>query len=302
MASNGNRHWKIFAPAAAGFFAAGALAYLYALREAQRYGCDKLKLPLEQEHHLRILHLSDLHLKQNDFAKLDFLREITGQDYDLVFLTGDIFEDHGSIAHASALLKRMPRLGAYAVLGNHDLFYYNWFNKTIGRFMKRRRNLPGRDVAPAIAGLEKAGYIVLRDKLVQVPNQRLSILGIDYPYIAETKLRNLLEPVAEGDLLIALFHLPYNLDLLNQVGVHLAFGGHTHGGQVRIPGYGAIFTDSELSSREASGLIWRGSTAIHISRGLGADPRTNFRLFCPPAVTVIDVVPATAPVMVPGQN
>jgi predicted MPP superfamily phosphohydrolase len=101
--------------------------------------------------------------------------------------------------------------------------------------------------------------------------------------------------VKQDDLLLALFHLPYNLAAFERAGVQLAFGGHTHGGQIRIPGYGALFTDSELPGHESAGLIWRGSTAIHISRGLGTDPRTNFRFFCPPAATVVEVVQVNVP-------
>jgi predicted MPP superfamily phosphohydrolase len=289
--------WKKFLPAAVGgLLAVGAITYLYASRiEVRRYRRERLRLSVNSTHQLSILHISDLHLKFGDRAKVDFLSEITNQEYDLVVLTGDIFQDNESLAHASALLKRMPRLGAYAVLGNHDYYYYNWFNKTIGRLKGHRRNLPKRDIEPVIAGLEKVGYKVLRNELVRLPNDRLSIVGIDYPYINEDRLEELVQPVGEDDLLLALFHLPYNLEALNRVGVHLAFGGHTHGGQIRVPGYGALWTDSELSGREASGLVWRGSTAIHISRGLGADPRTNFRLFCPPAATVIDLIRAEVP-------
>jgi len=292
--------WKRFVPVAAGgLLAAGALTYLYASRiEARRYRLERLKLAVNSTHELSILHLSDLHLTFDDLAKVEFLRQITDCDYDLVVLTGDIFQDDRSVTYAPFLLTRKPRLGAYAVLGNHDHFHYNWFNKTIGRLKGHRRDLPKRDIEPAIAGLEKVGYKVLRNQLVRLPEHRLSLVGIDYPYIKESRLEELVKPVDEDDLLIALFHLPYNLAALNRVGVHLAFGGHTHGGQIRVPGHGALWTDSELNHREASGLFWRGSTAIHISRGLGADPRTNFRLFCPPAATAIDLIRVEVPARV----
>jgi predicted MPP superfamily phosphohydrolase len=96
--------------------------------------------------------------------------------------------------------------------------------------------------------------------------------------------------VEEHDLLLALFHVPKKLNDMAAAGIHLAFGGHTHGGQIRIPGIGALITDSELKRNEASGLIRRGRTLFHVSRGLGADPRSNFRLFCPPAATILEVI------------
>ncbi len=309
---------KIVPTAAAAFLLGGTLAYLYACIEARRYQLERLSVDVLRSQtfdpliaggdsirqstesigspdRLSILHLSDLHLRKKDDLKVDFLRRVTDADYDLVVLTGDIFEDDESIVHAANLLKRKPRLGAYAVMGNHDYYTYNWYAKTLGRLDHIRRKFPRRDVAPLISSLESAGYTVLRNEMVRLADHSLSIIGIDYPFMPEAQLANLAESVPADDFVLALFHLPHKLDALDRAGVHLAFGGHTHGGQVRIPGYGALFTDSELPTSESAGLIKRGMTTIHISRGLGADPRTNFRFFCPPAATVLDIKTCLVP-------
>ena len=61
------------------------------------------------------------------------------EEFDLVFLTGDVFQNQTGLQYASQILRRMPRLGAYAVLGNHDYYAYNMINKTIGRIFRRLR-------------------------------------------------------------------------------------------------------------------------------------------------------------------
>jgi len=294
--------WRIFLGALG---LAGVVAYLYASRIAARsYRLERVKVWLGKgmgssnqpvngngKRRLSILHLSDLHLSRGDEDKAAFLKSITDYEYDMVVLTGDIFEDESGFAYASSLLTRKPRLGAFAVLGNHDYYAYNLLNKTIGEVV-RRWSTPSkmRNIDGHLAALEANGYRVLRNQLVRLSEEKLAIIGVDFPTIEKSHLHALVAETAPEELLIALFHKPKNLAMFCEAGIKLALGGHTHGGQVRVPGVGAIVTRSELPGHEASGLIWRGETAFHISRGLGADPRTNVRLFCPPAATVIEVM------------
>ncbi len=244
---------------------------------------------------VRILHLSDLHLAGDESHKLEFIQAITADRYDLVVLTGDIFENDQALSYAGSLLRRQPTLGAFAVLGNHDYYSYSMIHKTWGRIDRRYRH-PAckRDVSPLILALEAGGFRVLRNEAVSFPDRRLHLIGVDYPGIGLEALEQLAAQVEDDWYRLSIFHLPVNLDYYAQARVDLALCGHTHGGQIRIPGIGALITDSELPRHEASGMVRRGETLIHVSRGLGADPRTNFRLFCPPAATVIEVVPAGA--------
>lgn len=293
---------QIFQLAAGSAVLAGAGTLFYANRiEARRYRLETVSLTIGGEdtadgaqsdgrRTLRILHLSDLHLCHPESDKIEFLEKVTNEEYDLVFLTGDIFENFTGLSYAHSLLTSKPRLGAYAVLGNHDYFNYTMFNKTVGRIYRPFR-VPRdrRNVGPMIKALEKGGFHVLRNSSASLGAAGIHIVGIDYPTIDMNKLRELAGEAGDDDLLLVLFHLPVHLDRISAVGAHLAFGGHTHGGQIRLPGVGAIITDSELPRHEASGLFRRGKTIFHISRGLGADPRTNIRLFCPPAATVLEV-------------
>jgi predicted MPP superfamily phosphohydrolase len=246
-------------------------------------------LPAAPKRQLKVLHLSDLHLCGDDYDKADFLRQVTEDEYDIIVLTGDIFETYSGIKFASSLIKCKPRIGAFAVLGNHDYYSYSMFNKTVGRIVRRWRHGWRRDVAPIVGALKEVGFTVLQNEIHAVPEHDLFVVGIDWPGIEEEHLQELMVEAPDGHFVLCLFHLPKNLEYISNAGVDLAVGGHTHGGQVRIPGFGAIITDSELPRHEAAGIVRRGNTVFHISRGLGADPRTNIRFFCPPAVTVINV-------------
>lgn len=295
--SRGNL-WKILAGSA---ILAGAGAYFYATRiESRSYRLEVEKLVIAGGGNgkgthppLRILHLSDLHLCYPESHKIEFLRRITAEPYDLIFLTGDIFENYSGLAYATSMLSCRPRLGAYAVLGNHDYYNYSLMNKIWGRIVRRFRHPKQmRNVQPMIEALEKGGFQVLRHEAVKLPEHGLHIVGIDYPSIDAQELQALVSEAQADNIKLVLFHVPMNLQDISESGAHMAFGGHTHGGQIRIPGYGAIITDSELPRRQAAGIFWKGDTAFHVSRGLGADPRTNMRLFCPPAATVIEITRA----------
>ena len=286
---------------AAGLLAAGGLTYLYASRvENRRYKIERVNVITgvpEGDNEapgegvtFKVLHLSDSHLSRPETHKIEFLKRVTDEDFDLIVFTGDIFENYSGMEYATRIITRRPRLGAYAVLGNHDYYDYSWMNKTVGKFYRRWRHpRQKRDVQPMIDALADGGIKVLRNESVSLANEHLHLVGLDYPGVSEAELVRLTSTAPENAMVMCLLHLPRKLDKLPRAGVDIAFGGHTHGGQIRIPGIGALITDSELPRKEASGLIWRGDTAIHISRGIGADPKTDFRLFCPPAATIVTI-------------
>ncbi len=296
------RSRKVIFASLASVAAAGVGTYLYAsLIEARRYRLDSVKVNTgtgddgpfgygDEPLRLRVLHLSDLHLSKPESHKLEFLRRATEEQYDLIVITGDIFENYSGLEYANKIVSRPPRIGTYAVLGNHDYYDYNMLHRTVGRVWRRfRAPKEMRNVEPMVQALEAAGIQVLRNSSVTHQKDKLHIVGIDYPGIAEQQLKQLVDKAPADHLILTLIHVPNRLERLQDAGVHLAFGGHTHGGQVRLPIYGPIITNSDLPRREASGLIWRGATAIHVSRGVGADPRSNFRLFCPPHGSIIEV-------------
>ena len=92
-----------------------------------------------------------------------------------------------------------------------------------------------------------------------------------------------------ADLALAVAHAPYRrvLDPMAADGAHLIMAGHTHGGQLRVPGYGALVTNCDLDTRRARGLSEHRGTALHVSAGLGTSPYAPFRFACPPEATLL---------------
>lgn len=104
---------------------------------------------------------------------------------------------------------------------------------------------------------------------------------------------------ADGSVLrVGLTHAPYRrvLGRMYDDGVDVAFAGHTHGGQLCVPGYGALVTNCDLDTARASGLsrypqrdagLW-----LHVSAGLGTSPFTPVRIACRPEATLLTLVPS----------
>ena len=100
-------------------------------------------------------------------------------------------------------------------------------------------------------------------------------------------------------LRLGVAHAPYRrvLDALAADGADLLLAGHTHGGQLRLPGIGAIVTNCDIPRRQARGLSsWQG-VPLNVSAGMGASPYANYRLFTPPEATLLTLrAPKTSPV------
>lgn len=241
---------------------------------------------------LRLLHLSDLHLCRGDRAKQRFIRRVTDDDFDFVFLTGDIAEEAEAESLVPELLSRSPRYGAYAVLGNHDHHRLSaaqqWQEFLTGHPVKA--TLP-TDAAQEKARIEAGDrWRVLVNEAVthEIDGRQVVIAGVDDPYTHHGDLQAAMHRVKQADCLIGLVHVPTDLASFSQRGFHLVLAGHTHGGQVRLPGIGALRTQCDLPPRHARGLHHVERTAVHVSAGLGASQVLfRVRLFCPPTAYVI---------------
>ena len=88
---------------------------------------------------------------------------------------------------------------------------------------------------------------------------------------------------------VLLYHSPEMMPLVQQHDVDLYLCGHTHGGQVRLPLYGAVLTSTVTGKRYEMGRYDENGTTLYVSRGIGLEGLSapRLRLFCPPEMTLV---------------
>ncbi|MCY1703277.1 metallophosphoesterase [Deinococcus sp. SL84] len=264
----------------------GAVAGAYSLSVTrQRHALSGLRSPM------RLVFLTDLHygLYIGAGSVRRWVDAALAERPDLILLGGD-FVDIRPGEQPTPLLEQLARLqaplGVYGVWGNHD---YGSFGRYDSRW--RGAGQPGwqQRRSELARQLEVAGVQLLRNRAAQ-PRGDLQLLGTDdWQWGERPDLGALLAGAGERATLL----LTHNPDILptfpQPIGLTLA--GHTHGGQVRLPGVGALVVPSAYGTRYAMG--WHqgahGSPA-YVSRGLGVSG-LPLRTLCPPEVTVLELVP-----------
>ncbi len=227
---------------------------------------------------VRILHLTDLHLKSTWHPAIDDLHERVQRDPpDLIFITGDFIEDKLDGRGAMPLVERfvsglLSRFGIFAVSGNHD-----------GEFIGARVASWGVRVLP----MGSPTTIDVRGASLEL----IGLAGLDRNDLRAQDVLNIppLRPAEARIPRIVLSHYPDAL-----VGLHacevvpaLCFAGHTHGGQVCLPGGMPILRHDSLPRRYCSGIHRLGQTWLIVSRGMGFSSYP-IRVFCP--AEVVEVV------------
>lgn len=283
---------------------------------------------------LRILHLSDMHFTGRDAVercKIQRTIELMADDaIDLLLVTGDFIHDDGGLDAAMTLIHRLPRprLGTFACLGNHDYSCYSWLGPAR---MAWREAAPGQQLAAATRRTaEMVRRVITNDRLYLGEHnndmvdfrRRLATEGIHLLVNSSHRVQVAgvdlwlagLDDLMEGrpDALATLAGMPgddslrillaHNPDLLLDPAlqqVDLAFCGHVHGGQIRLPLLGSPHTQgTHLSRRRSSGWFQYGRAVTYISRGLGEGIRLRFN--CRPEVALIHVLPAAGRVATGG--
>jgi uncharacterized protein len=246
---------------------------------------------------LTVLHLSDLHLTAADGRRVEFLRRLAEEPADLVVLTGDLLGEPEGLDPVLDVLGRFrPALGACAVLGSNDYFaprFHNWLGYFRGPSSRRRRPVTSRNAwRELVAGLEGLGWAVLSNRRGRLGDVELA--GMDDPHIRRDDPRVAAPPGGEAARLrVGVVHSPYRraLDAFERNGYPLLLAGHTHGGQVRLPGIGALVTNCDLPRTRVRGLSRWGDSWLHISAGLGTSKYAPFRFACRPEASLLTVVP-----------
>ena len=252
---------------------------------------------------LRVLHLSDLHLVPSQRAKREWVRRLADLRPDLVVTTGD------NLAHVDAVpavldtyAGLLERPGAF-VLGSNDYWApqpRNWAAYLWKRSGPSEIDGPRLPTDELVRGFTDAGWVDLdnaRTRLA-VRDLDLELVGVDDPHLRYDRYEDVAGPAApDADLTIGVTHAPYRrtLDAMTADGAGLLIAGHTHGGQLCVPGYGALVTNCDLPREQAKGLSrWSagGHDAwLHVSAGLGTSPYSPFRFACRPEATLLELVP-----------
>jgi predicted MPP superfamily phosphohydrolase len=241
-----------------------------------------------------VLHISDTHLAAGDRALLRFLRRLpeTIGEIDIIAATGDLIENNDGIEPLTTALNGLrANIARCYVLGSHD-YYQPRFQSYLKYFSDRKSPVqaPRAETAELERRLQEAGWIALtnRTEIIDSAAGAIRLAGVDDPFLERHSTTHIARSAGEA-LAIGLAHSPDVVSewLLN--GFDLVLTGHTHAGQVRIPGIGALVTNSTLPAALAGGLHRVGEGWLHVSPGLGTGRFAPIRFNCRPEVTVIEI-------------
>jgi predicted MPP superfamily phosphohydrolase len=226
---------------------------------------------------LRIIHLTDFHLRGRWHAAFDGLIDrVRAADADLLLFTGDFVDNKRNHSKAMPTVYRLAegltaRRGCFAILGNHD----------------------GPDFGPKLAAT-KFDWISGERRELIFGDAKVELIGlpgylrIDLPRDFAATMP---PPPGPGDntLRIVLSHFPDHLPRTAALRPHLFLAGHTHGGQVCLPGRIPILKHDRMPRRFCSGINRIEETWLVVNRGFGVTT-LPIRVFCPPEVLEIELI------------
>ena len=289
---------------------AGAALTAYAAWEARQYTLREATVPLLPAGHapLRVLHLSDVHMTPGQTRKQDWVRSLGALAPDLVISTGDNLAHRDAVPPVLEAYDELLDVPGVFVFGSND--YYEPTLRNPLRYLlpdDGTRNismgqLPWPDLQ--VAFLER-GWVDLTNRFgrIELGGTTFAFAGVDDPHLGRDDLAAVAGPADDSaDVRLAVTHAPY-LRVLDQFaadGYDAVIAGHTHGGQVCLPGVGALTTNCDLENARARGLHRHpaasrpgdpGSSWLHVSAGVGTSPYARIRVACRPEATLLTLTP-----------
>jgi uncharacterized protein len=295
---------------ALGAAVAGAGLTAYAMAEARAYTLRRVTVPVLRpgSPDVRVLHLSDVHLTPGQHRKQAWLRQLAGLQPDLVVDTGDHLSHPDAVPVLMDCLAGLAGVPGVFVLGSNDYFSPSLRNPL--RYLlpddgKRHTDTPQLPWRELRAGLtDTFGWIDLTNRrdALEVRGLRIAFAGVDDPHLGYDRLDEIAGPAdPDADLRLGVAHAPYLrvLDRFAVDGYDAVLAGHTHGGQVCVPGVGALTTNCDLEPARARGLHRHPPTSVpgdpasawlHVSAGIGTSPYARIRVACRPEATLLTLV------------
>lgn len=228
---------------------------------------DKLK-----HTELKVVHISDLHCDnkvRNEHKLLDIINPLKP---DIVVFTGDSINlnMHKAVPRFKDIMNKLNAgIGKFAVKGNIDWY---WRNTDL---------------------FDNIGFRMLKRESVKLTKgtETFFISGLNFEHRKE--YHEVLKNIPSEYYSIFLFHTPGLIEDLKEVNVDLYLAGHTHGGQIALPFYGALVTLSKYGKKYEAGKYVVGKTTLYINRGIGMDGAIMPRVrFCArPEITIFNIKP-----------
>ncbi len=220
---------------------------------------------------IRLVHISDLHSDPKARLEPKLPDLIAKESPDLILFTGDALNStEGLLVFRDCMTKLAAIAPTFAVRGNWDIAFWG------------RLNL-----------FEGTGVKELNREAIPLTIETLTLWLVGAGAGDERGLQQAIQAVPDNALTVVLYHYPDLIQELAAQNVDLYCAGHTHGGQIALPFYGALITLSKYGKQYEAGLYREKDTRMYVNRGIGMEgghaPRVRF---CSrPEITVIDLIP-----------
>jgi len=308
--------------------AGGAAAFAWgSLVERTRWTLRRADVPVlpAGAEPIRVLHLSDLHMAPWQREKQEWVRSLAALEPDLIVDTGDNLGHERGLDGIRRAFDAFAGIPGVFVNGSNDYFGpalknpFTYFGGPSGVVQRAKR----LDIEGLHAYFAELGWRDLDNTATSLDlrGTHFEFFGVDDPHRGYDRLDLITAAIDElraddplGDELwpdvasvvgerrptvtVGVAHAPYQRVLNSFVnhGAQLMLAGHTHGGQVCVPGFGALVTNCDIPRQQVKGLsLWRHglrTAYLNVSAGLGTSIYAPVRFACPPEATLLTLVPA----------
>jgi len=253
---------------------------------------------------LRVLHISDAHLTPGRRRLASWIQALDELDPDLVVNTGDCIAHPEAVPAFLAAIGPLLRRPGVFVFGSNDLYAPEPRNPA--RYLYKNHHGKRLPVAPTLPweklrdGMIDAGWLDMNNQRGRLTagGTEIALAGVHDSHIARDRYAQIAGPAdPAADIRIGVMHSPEPrlLDRFTADGYDLLLAGHTHGGQLCLPGYGTLVTNCGIDRDLARGLHRYGDSMeapwLHVSAGLGTSPWAPARFACRPEASLLTLMP-----------